>query len=412
MVIATTILVKGDHITSIVPGEVRIVSDLLKHYGQQPGAANARPVMDSHDTLNVNFSLVLIQILDFDEMNQKLNTLVWKKMSWIDPNLRWNPVDYEGVTTVSLPSSQIWTPDIILFNTVRSHKLETDQKSVKVSVTNTGKVLWIPPVKYQSSCVVNMEEYPFDEQECKMSFGSWMYDHTQIDINFIDDKDELELHNYHESTEWKLTSSKAVKKLIKYPCCEHPFVDMTYTIRTSRIMTLHMRLFLVPTPMLAVLALGIFWIPPKMGARTSYGLAMFKSFFALLILVKKSTPASRTNSIEDFFMMVLKIISGAIVLSILTINILKTTRTMPKWVEKWLLGPFGWLVTCRNSCDTWCNEDDSQRSKVPNAAKWRQLALAFDRLCFLGFIPIMAYAFGQLFPNPNELFRVVLSNEA
>ena len=40
----------------------------------------------------------------------------------------------------------------------------------------------------------------------------------------IDGKDELELHNYHESTEWKLTSSKAVKKLIKYPCCENPFV--------------------------------------------------------------------------------------------------------------------------------------------------------------------------------------------
>merc|ERR1712038_2178040 len=207
---------------------------------------------------------------------------------------------YQGVTTVSLPASKVWTPDIILYNTVGPHKTETDQKSVKVTVTNDGTVTWIPPVSYQSSCVVNMEEYPFDVQTCKMKFGSWMYDQTQMDINFVDGNAALEMHSYHESTEWKLVSSTAEKTLVDYPCCPNPFVEITYNLRAERRMTFHMRLFLEPTPFLATLALGIFWVPPKRNDRikygifwippnrpdrTAFGLTLFSSFFLLLILV-------------------------------------------------------------------------------------------------------------------------------
>ena len=33
-----------------------------------------------------------------------------------DVNLRWNPLKYNNLTSVSIPSSDIWIPDIILFN--------------------------------------------------------------------------------------------------------------------------------------------------------------------------------------------------------------------------------------------------------------------------------------------------------
>jgi len=393
-----------------VPGEVRIVSDLLRSYGQQAGAVNARPVFDSHDTLTVDFSLVLIQILDFDEMNQRLKTLVWKKMSWMDHNLRWNPDDYEGVTTVSLPATKIWTPDIILFNTVGAHSIETSQKAVKATVTNDGKVLWIPPVQYQSSCVVNMEAYPFDEQECTMSFGSWMYDSTLLDINFIDNKNELELHNYHESTEWKLTSSQAVKKLIKYPCCEHPFVDVSYSMKLERLMTFHMRLFLVPTPILAVLSLGIFWIPPNRPDRTAFGLTLFSSFFLLLILVKNSTPPTSKASIGAFYISILKIVFLAIVFSILSVNCIHTTRKMPECLKRvtyW----FGFLV-CSNACRRWIDEDHEMKdTPKPDSKKWRTLALIFDRICFIAFIPLLTCAFVYLFPEPGKLFMLTMSTD-
>ena len=35
---------------------------------------------------------------------------------WTDHYLRWNATDYPGVTNVRFPDSQIWRPDILLYN--------------------------------------------------------------------------------------------------------------------------------------------------------------------------------------------------------------------------------------------------------------------------------------------------------
>ena len=35
---------------------------------------------------------------------------------WNDTNLRWNVTDYGGVDKLHVPSSDIWLPDLVLYN--------------------------------------------------------------------------------------------------------------------------------------------------------------------------------------------------------------------------------------------------------------------------------------------------------
>lgn len=35
---------------------------------------------------------------------------------WRDYKLRWDPRDYENVTSIRIPSELIWRPDIVLYN--------------------------------------------------------------------------------------------------------------------------------------------------------------------------------------------------------------------------------------------------------------------------------------------------------
>jgi nicotinic acetylcholine receptor len=50
----------------------------------------------------------------------------------------------------------------------------------KAIVTFEGNVSWKPPAIYKSSCEINVEYFPFDEQSCIMKFGSWTYNGFQV----------------------------------------------------------------------------------------------------------------------------------------------------------------------------------------------------------------------------------------
>lgn len=51
------------------------------------------------------------------------------------------------------------------------------------TVYYTGDVEWNPPAIYKSACEMDVEFFPFDEQQCFMKFGSWTYDGLQVIAN-------------------------------------------------------------------------------------------------------------------------------------------------------------------------------------------------------------------------------------
>ena len=50
----------------------------------------------------------------------------------------------------------------------------------KAMVSFEGNVFWPPPAKLRSSCKIDITYFPFDDQKCKMKFGSWTYDGFQV----------------------------------------------------------------------------------------------------------------------------------------------------------------------------------------------------------------------------------------
>ncbi|CAD1473441.1 unnamed protein product, partial [Heterotrigona itama] len=55
--------------------------------------------------------------------------------------------------------------------------------ATKATLNYTGRVEWKPPAIYKSSCEIDVEYFPFDEQTCVMKFGSWTYDGFQVTIS-------------------------------------------------------------------------------------------------------------------------------------------------------------------------------------------------------------------------------------
>ncbi|XP_015348436.2 neuronal acetylcholine receptor subunit alpha-4 [Marmota marmota marmota] len=91
--------------------EERLLKALFSGYNKW-----SRPVANISDVVLVRFGLSIAQLIDVDEKNQMMTTNVWVKQEWHDYKLRWDPRDYENVTSIRIPSELIWRPDIVLYN--------------------------------------------------------------------------------------------------------------------------------------------------------------------------------------------------------------------------------------------------------------------------------------------------------
>lgn len=78
---------------------------------------------------------------------------------WNDHSLTWNPKEFGNIQTLRIPSKQIWTPDILLYNSA-DEQFDTTMK-VNAVVQHTGDILYVPPGIFKSICSFNIAAFPF-----------------------------------------------------------------------------------------------------------------------------------------------------------------------------------------------------------------------------------------------------------
>ena len=62
-------------------------------------------------------------------------------------------------------------------------------------------VLQVPPAIYKSSCIIDVEYFPFDEQVCHLIFGSWTYNDNEIKLEF-EAGEWIDMSEYTLSSIW------------------------------------------------------------------------------------------------------------------------------------------------------------------------------------------------------------------
>ncbi|KAK6169108.1 hypothetical protein SNE40_020223 [Patella caerulea] len=305
-----------EHISS---KEKQLIKKLLDRY--ELHGKEGRPVVNTSDSITVKFGLSLIQILDVDEKNQVLKTNVWYNYNWKDVLLTWKPSEYDNITDIRIPSTRIWLPDILLYNFADDRLKE--QRDALVVVSSDGSLLWMPQAILRSSCSFDTLYFPFDEQHCKLKFGSWTYNGFRLNIHFTDPKeDKMDLLEYIINNEWDITENKAIRNEKFYTCCPEPYPDLTFSIRIKRRVAFYTFILIMPCALLSLLTLVIFWVPPESPAKLILGMNIFLAFFVLLLLLAESTPkaAASIPLIGAYFCLSMVMITMSTVLSCVVAN--------------------------------------------------------------------------------------------
>ncbi|CAH1795983.1 unnamed protein product [Owenia fusiformis] len=312
-----------------IPDEQRLLSKLLGNYNTA-----ARPVYNASHPITVLFGLTFVQIHQMDEVNQVLTTNVWLEQEWNDERLRWDPADYNGLVTIRIPCELIWLPDIVLYNS--ADDFTEGYMQSRAMVRSDGNVFWAPPAKLRSSCKIDITYFPFDDQKCKMKFGSWTYDGFQVDVT--NRSTEVDLTNYVFNGEWELVRIDIVRNEVKYPCCNEPYPDVTFTIIIRRRTLYYLFNIIFPCLWLTVLSLLGFWLPPDSGEKITLGITVLLAFSVFMLLIAESMPATSefVPLIGIYLTTTMAMTSLSIVLTVFVLQLHHVgpqQRPVPRWMR-------------------------------------------------------------------------------
>ena len=102
--------------------------------------------------------------------------------------------------------------------------------SAQAVVSSDGTVLWVSSVKLTVSCSKNLGWWGSKETwSASFKFGSWTYNGFNIDLDFYDDLEMMDLTDFYSLT-YTIDVNKGVKNVKYYPCCVEPYPDMTFEL--------------------------------------------------------------------------------------------------------------------------------------------------------------------------------------
>jgi len=331
------------------PDAKRLYDDLLSNYNKL-----VRPVVNVTDAVTVKLKLKLSQLIDVNLRNQIMTTNLWVEQFWFDYKMRWDPAEYGGVDMLHVPSDHIWRPDIVLYNNADGNFEVT--LSTKATLYNSGRVEWKPPAIYHSSCEMDVEYFPFDEQTCVMKFGSWTYDGYQVDLRHQEEECTsykehectetnpivnigVDLSEFYMSVEWDILAVPAIRNVKFYTCCDEPYLDITFNITMRRKTLFYTVNLIIPCMGISFLTVLVFYLPSDSGEKVSLSISILLSLTVFFLLLAEIIPPTSlvVPLLGKFvlFTMILDTFSICVTVVVLNVHFRSPqTHTMAPWVRR------------------------------------------------------------------------------
>ncbi|CAI4228268.1 unnamed protein product [Auanema sp. JU1783] len=324
--------------------EYRLIQDLRQNYD-----SIERPVRHHSLPLRVKLRIILQQIVDVDEKNQIVTLVVWTQSTWNDYKMRWDPSEYGNITTIQLPNSMLWKPDILLFNSADEHF--DASFPVNYVVSSNGDVLLAPPGIVKISCELRMTWFPFDEQICHLKYGSWTYTGSKLDLHIDDtdlsDRHKMDLQYYLPNGEFELLATPAERIATEFK--GDKYVELYFKMHIKR-KTLYYGLnWIVPSVLISLSNVLGFTMPPECGEKITLQITNLLSVTVFLGMVSDVTPPTSESIpvIAAFFSLSMLILGCSIIATLVIINVhFRSPRTheMGSWTRYIFLEFLPWIL--------------------------------------------------------------------
>lgn len=207
----------------------------------------------------------------------------------------------------------------------------------KAHLFHDGRIKWTPPAIYKSSCSIDVTFFPFDQQSCKMKFGSWTYDRAKIDlISMASDVDQMD---YWESGEWVIVNAVGKYNTKKYECCTEIYADITYYFIIRRLPLFYTINLIIPCLLISCLTVLVFYLPSQCGEKITLCISVLLSLTVFLLLITEIIPSTSLviPLIGEYLLFTMVFVTLSIIITVFVLNVhhrSPQTHGMPHWVRR------------------------------------------------------------------------------
>ncbi|XP_069125714.1 acetylcholine receptor subunit beta-type unc-29-like [Argopecten irradians] len=278
-----------------------LLQDLFLNYSK-----DVIPVKNQSRPVAVSMDLDAISINDFDEVAGTIDMVIILSISWNDDNLVWNAASYDNKTSLTFSQNKVWLPQMFLLNPVESSKPISHQYH-QVTVTHTGRVLWMPGAVLEATCTPDISKFPFDQHTCALNISPWGFSAEQVTLTIP--SPTMLFRYYTTNSEWDVIGSTT-------HVLTGTFHMAKYSFTVKRRHLNFMISVVIPIIMLALVNPFVFILPFNSGERASYSITVLLAFTVYMTVVSdRMPPTSYPMSILAFYILFILVCSVLIVIA-------------------------------------------------------------------------------------------------
>ncbi|XP_008703481.1 5-hydroxytryptamine receptor 3E isoform X2 [Ursus maritimus] len=278
-----------------------------------------RPVTNFSIPTLVNISFTMSAILD---------------VVWDNPFIRWNPEECEGITKISVATKNLWLPDIFI---VEFMDVDKTPKGLTAYISNEGRIRYKKPMKVASICSLDIFYFPFDQQNCTLTFSSFLYTVENMLLGMEKEvweiadtsRDIVQTHG-----EWELLGiNKATPKMSLGTSL---YDQITFYVAIRRRPRLYIINLLLPSGFLIAIDAVSFYLPAESGNRAPFKITLLLGYNVFLLMMNDLLPTSGTPLISVYFALCLSLMVVSLLETIFITYLLHLATTQPPPMPQWL----------------------------------------------------------------------------
>ena len=266
------------------------------------------------NALEIGFDIIIASFDAVSEVNMDYTLTLYLNQYWQDERLAFGTEFFNSTLTLGADfAEKIWVPDTFFANDKHSVLHDVTEKNKVVKLKGDGSISYGMRFTTTLACMLNLEDYPMDVQNCTVEIESYGYTMSEVSMHWIDGDHAIRGIDRVDLPQFTLMDYKTVSTVERLQTGDYQRLSLSFRLRRN----LGYFIFqtYLPSILIVMLSWISFWINHEAtSARVALGITTVLTMTTISTAVRSSLPRiSYVKAIDIYLLMCFLFVFSALI---------------------------------------------------------------------------------------------------